>query len=78
MTNQLFEILDGALSSDDGASGLTVERVTAYAENGLGVSITKAHVEKIIKVGKDWINERENGNGEWSRMRHDAMNALEE
>lgn len=78
MTNQLFEILDGVLLSDEGAKGLTVDHVTAYAENGVGVSITDAQAKKIVNVGKKWISEQENGNGEWSRMRHDAMNALEE
>jgi hypothetical protein len=79
MTNQLFEILDGIVSSDYCEENLSsVENVKAYAENGCDVHITDAQAKKIIEVGKKWLYERENGNGEWSRMRHEAIEALAE
>ena len=79
MTNKLFEILDGIVSSDYCTETLSsVDEVKAYAENGCEVQITDAQAEKIIEVGLRWLDERENGNGEWSRMRHAAIAALEE
>lgn len=79
MTNKLFEILDGIVSGDYCEETLSsTQGVKDYAENGCDVYITDAQAEKIIEVGKKWLDDRENGNGEWSRMRHEAIAALEE
>ena len=75
--SNLFNILDGVIDAS-GEEGLTVENVRAYAENGMDTSITTADAERIVAVGKTWVNERENGNGEWSRMRDDVIAALSE
>jgi hypothetical protein len=39
--------------------------------------ITISEAMRIQSVGKTWLYEMDNGNGEWSRMRHEAMAALE-
>ena len=75
--NTLFDILDGVIDAS-GSEGLTVENVSAYAENGMDTLITDAQAALIVEVGKNWLHEQANGNGEWSRMRHDAIDALAE
>lgn len=78
--NSLFNILDGIVSDRENTEEnlSSASAVMAYAENGCGVDISEAQAEKIMAVGKNWLHEIKNGNGEWSRMRHEAMAALEE
>lgn len=73
----LFTILDGIINSDHTSEILAdAGQVIDYAEQGCGESIDYEQAKKIIEVGTRWIDEMEKGNGEWSRMRHDAKDAL--
>lgn len=75
--NKLFKILDGIVSSEYAKENLeSAYAVINYAE-AAGEVISKNEAERIISVGQSWIDAQENGNGEWSRMRHEAMAALE-
>jgi hypothetical protein len=76
--SKLFKILDGINSSDFAEQTLqSVDEIENYAE-ACGESVTREEALKIQKVGKEWRYAQENGNGEWSRMRHDAEAALSE
>ena len=73
----LFKILDGINSSgyaDENLSSLS--SIVSYAEAG-GEAISKDEARRIQKVGQRWRDEQQNGNGEWSRMRHEAMAELD-
>jgi len=75
--NRLFLILDGINSSDCADETLrSTSQIADYAE-ACGESITEDEARKIQKAGLQWRDEQVNGNGEWSRMRHEAMDALE-
>jgi len=77
MSNVLFEILEGIYGSGCALETLADEdMVVNYAESA-GHDIDYDQAKKIISVGKQWVDDIENGNGEWSRMRHEAMTALE-
>jgi hypothetical protein len=74
--NKLFRILDGIINSDYADENLsTPDSVIAYAESA-GDVISYAQAEKVIAVGSAWRKEIEEGNGEWSRMREEAKEAL--
>jgi hypothetical protein len=74
--NTLFDILDGIVSSDDATETLSSsDAVINYAE-AAGFDISYSDADKIIAVGQKWVDEVANGNGEWSRMREDAKEAL--
>ena len=79
----LFEILDGIVDVDGINSENTItalndiEYIKDYASNGLDMHITDQEATRISAAGLRWIDEVKNGNGEWSRMRHEAMRALE-
>lgn len=74
---RLFSILDGIIESGYAADTLaSTDAVINYAES-CGESITDSDAKRIIEAGKKWLDEQKNGNGEWSRMRHEAMAALE-
>lgn len=72
----LFEILAGIVATDNPAATLADDdAIVNYAEFS-GDPIDYAQAARIAAVGKVWLHEQENGNGEWSRMRHDAERAL--
>jgi len=76
--NKLFKILDGINSSDYADQTLAdINAIETYAEAG-GESISEADAKRIQAVGQKWRDEQKNGNGEWSRMRHDAISALDD
>lgn len=75
----LFQILDG-INSDSEFADANLDNIDAikdYAE-ACGISITDKQATQIQQVGKKWRAEQKNGNGEWSRMRHEAIAALED
>lgn len=72
---KLFNILEGALTAYDRLPNQ--QELCDYSENGCSYILSDAEADKILEVGKKWVAERENGNGEWSRMRHEAISALE-
>ena len=75
---KLFEILDGIVSSDHVESTLgSVDEIVSYAES-CGENISYADAKRIAEVGKHWLHEQQHGNGEWNRMRHEAMRALDD
>jgi hypothetical protein len=77
--NRLFKILDG-INSDGGnadANLADLDAICSYAD-ACGEDITKVEAQRIAVVGIKWRDEQKNGNGEWSRMRHEAMDALED
>ena len=79
--NRLFKILDGIVdSSNDFTNEILAdaELVIEYAEHGCDELISQDDAERIIEVGIKWLHDQENGNGEWSRMRHEAITALED
>jgi len=77
MTNALFTILDGIISSDCAAEILASDdAIVNYAEAG-GDDIDYAAARRIQTAGRNWLDQQANGNGEWSRMRHEAAAELE-
>ncbi len=73
----LFNILDGINSSDFAEETLaSIDDIETYAE-AMGEKISRAEAERIQAAGKKWRDDQVNGNGEWSRMRHEAQAALE-
>ena len=74
----LFKILDGINSSDYADQTLLSTRdIESYAD-ACGETISEDDARRIQKAGLHWRDEQKNGNGEWSRMRHEAMSALED
>ena len=72
----LFDVLDGIVESDYTKENLAyAEAVMDYAE-GMQMDLTGDQAESVIRVGNKWLEQRENGNGEWSRMREEAKAAL--
>lgn len=72
----LFDILDGILDSGYASENLSnAGSVVDYAA-ACSVDINSDLAESIIRVGKHWLDQRENGNGEWSRMREEAKASL--
>lgn len=76
--SKLFNILDGINSSDFAGETLaSLDDIEAYAES-MGETISRADAERIQAAGKKWRDDQANGNGEWSRMRHEAEASLED
>ena len=72
----LFDVLDGIVESGYTLENLaSAEAVINYA-SAVGVEVNEDQADSIIRVGKHWLEQRENGNGEWSRMREEAKAAL--
>jgi|SRR5690554_1327704 len=71
----LFDVLDGISDSDYTQNLASAEAVINYAQ-AAGVEINTDQANSIIRVGKHWLEQRENGNGEWSRMREEAKAGL--
>ncbi|MDY1219196.1 hypothetical protein ACM8BJ_24205 [Pseudomonas aeruginosa] len=40
--------------------------------------MTTEQANKISRVGLNWVKQANEGNGEWSRMRHEAQEALDD
>lgn len=77
MSSKLFSVLDGIIDSDHTTESLaSVEAVKDYAFGGMDIVLSDEEAERIVEVGRKWADEMENGNGEWSRMRHEAIAAL--
>lgn len=77
MSNKLFSVLDGIIDSDHASESLaSVEAVQEYAFGGMDMVLSDEEAARIVEVGRKWVGEMEKGNGEWSRMRHEAMAAL--
>lgn len=80
--SKLFNVLDSIINANefghqDTISALNnLDEIYAHAEN-MGVNINQTEAEKIGKVGLEWINKVENGNGEWSLYRDEAKQELE-
>lgn len=82
----LFPILDAIIDSagdmlrdrSSVEAALEPGNVDAYAENAMGISLSRDQVARIISVGLEWVQAVNEGNGEWSRMRADAQEALAE
>jgi len=73
----LFQVLDGICASDFADETLaSTDEVIDYAE-AMSVQLSRSDARRIQAVGQDWRANQVHGNGEWSRMRHDAMAALE-
>lgn len=76
MKKTLFDVLEGILNSGYEESVLAdAESVIDYAL-AASVDINNDQAESIIRVNKHWLDQRENGNGEWSRMAKEAKAAL--
>lgn len=74
--SRLFNILDGIEQSDFANEILQDTReIVSYAD-AASESITDDEASRIQAVGLKWRSDRENGNGEWVRMRHEAAAAL--
>ncbi len=74
----LFAILDGINSSDCADETLAnLDWIIAYAD-ACNETITSAEAARIATVGIYWRDQQTNGNGEWGRMRDDAMDALDD
>ena len=74
----LFNILAGINSSDYADQTLASKReIILYAE-AMDETIDEGQALRIQKAGVMWRDEQKNGNGEWNRMRQDAISALED
>lgn len=72
----LFDVLDGIIESGYTQKILSnPEHVSIYADEA-GFSVNNEQATSIIRVAEHWLEQRENGNGEWSRMREEAKAAL--
>lgn len=72
----LFDVLEGIIGLGYTEKVLSSsEHVIAYAE-GCGIEVNNDQAESIIRVSRHWLEQQENGNGEWSRMRDEAKAAL--
>lgn len=77
--NKLFQVLDSIVDLHDVfAAGEfpDADEIMAYAENGMGIDITEDQAERILAVGRKWVEDVENG-AEWRMYRHNAIAALE-
>lgn len=54
-----------------------LDEIRAYAEHACNQLITTDQAQRISSVGLEWVKEVNEGNGEWSRMRHEAEEALD-
>ncbi len=71
----LFETLEGIIESDYTEQTLSnLDDIVEYADSDIDFDDAK----KIQTVGLKWLDDMENGNGEWSRMRHEAKAALDD
>lgn len=76
MKTGLFDVLDGIVVSGYTQENLaSAEAVIDYAQ-AAGVEVNNGQADSVIRVGKHWLEQRESGNGEWSRMREEAKAAL--
>jgi hypothetical protein len=77
--SKLFNILDGIVSDKEfGEQNLEqTSAIISYAESA-GEIITDDEAKRIQEVGKTWLAEQRDGNGEWGRMRGEAERALED
>ncbi len=75
---KLFEILNGICDQKEyrDQNLASLKSIICYAEAS-GQDISEDDARRIQKVGLKWLHEQEHGNGEWSRMRHEAMAALD-
>lgn len=72
----LFDVLDGVIESGYEQENLAnADAVIAYAE-AAGITVNNEQAESIMRVRAHWLDQQENGNGEWSRMREEAKAAL--
>jgi len=72
----LFTVLDGINASDFADETLaSPEAVLRYAQ-AMDTQLSARDVRRIQAIGQAWRINQQHGNGEWSRMRHDAMSAL--
>lgn len=72
----LFDVLDGIIESGYEQENLAnADAVIAYAE-AAGITVNNDQAESIMRVRAHWLDQQENGNGEWSRMREEAKSAL--
>lgn len=82
---ELFKILDAVIDNAGDMlkqraaveEALTPAAIDDYADNAMGISLTSAQAQKISSVGLNWVKQANEGNGEWSRMRHEAQEALD-
>lgn len=82
---KLFEILDAVIDNagdmikqrEAVEAALTPESVEEYAFDAMGIALTTDQAQRISSVGLEWVKQVNEGNGEWGRMRHAAMDALE-
>lgn len=72
----LFDVLEGIIELGYTNKVLSdSDHVIAYAE-GCGIEVNNDQAESIIRVYRYWLDQHENGNGEWEHMRHEAQAAL--
>lgn len=76
--NKLFQILDGIVSDKEFCSEnlANTKSIINYAES-MGFDIAESDAQLIQEVGSKWLDEIQNGNGEWGRMRDDAFDSLD-
>ena len=84
----LFDVLDGFISNvgdlvNDRAEIeerlQNTDEIHLYAESfDDGGRISEADAVRISKAGLEWVRSVNEGNGEWGRMRHEAMAALDD
>jgi hypothetical protein len=75
--SELFGVLEGGASSGWAAeTPANVQAVQNYAD-ACGEGFARSDAELIANVGKHGLDERVSGDGRWSRMRHEAKEALQ-
>lgn len=73
---KLFNVASGIIDSGFTAETLeSTDFVINYAQS-CDIEINADIAASVVRVATKWIDERENGNGEWSRMADDAERKL--
>lgn len=72
----LFNVLDTIVESGYTQENLASTDAVIACADAEGVLVNNNQAESIIRVGKRWLDQKKNGNGEWLRMREEAKAAL--
>lgn len=71
-----FNVLEAIINSEYADKMLaSTAQIQSYAE-AFGAHISATQAEHIAAIGKRWLEEQRCGDGQWSRMREEAREAL--
>lgn len=80
---KLFHVLSNIISANEFGHADTIatlsntDDITSYAE-AAGIQLSDEQAKRISTAGLGWINQVENGDGDWSLYRDEAKEQLED